>query len=626
MRRAKARRAAWCIAGAVAYLLVLAGCEVILGTSSLSDRVPGDGGGGDSTLKDGSGSGGSGARSGSGGSGNAASGSISDGGGSGSSTSGSGAASGSSGSAGSGTGSSGTGSGTMSGASSGGTGSSSGGDGGGGSGSASGNDGGSASGSASGSGTVTSVLQFHGGPSRDGLYTDPAFTATTGVSTLHLDSTFNVSVNGNVYAQPIYVPNGGPSGGEMFIVATEANYLIAVDAAGNRIWQNVIGAAVSSGLPCGDISPLGITGTPVVDATSSVIYFDTMTTGPKHLIHGVSLANGSIEQPGFPIDVSAKIMGFDSAHQNQRGALLLVNNVLYVPYGGHYGDCGPYYGYVVGVPLSSPGSPIAWHTTASAGGIWAVGGLASDGTSIFAATGNTTGTGGTWGDGEGILRLTSSLTFSGQSTDYFAPSAWANDDNADLDLGSTAPVLFQISGAHYALALGKDKTLYILNHDNLGGVGGALSSTVVANGEIIGAAAVYTTSQGTYVAFRVNGSTPTGCPGVTGGNLGAAKITPGTPPTAAVAWCVAETGLGSPIVTTTGGGANVIVWDANTRLYGYDGDTGTKVYLGGGAGDVMAAGMHKFGSPIVANGRIVIATSSDTTNTATPEHLYVFKP
>jgi hypothetical protein len=540
--------------------------------------------------------------------------------------SGSGAASGTSSGSESASGSSGPGSGSSSGVSSSGSagsGSASGADGGGGSGSSSGGDGGGGNG-----GTSASVLEFHKSPTRDGVYVDGAFSATTGIKTLHLDTTFSVTVTGNVYAQPLYVQNG-PGGAEMFIVATEANHLVAVDATGKVLWDNTFGAAVSSGLPCGNVSPLGITGTPVADMTSTppVIYFDTMTTGPKHMIHAVSLVDGKTEQPGFPIDVSAKLTSFNSPHQSQRGALLLLNNVLYVPYGGHYGDCQPYYGYVVGVPLSNPGSLLSWHTRAIEGGIWGSGGLSTDGTSVFAATGNTAGTGGTWGDGEGILRLTPMLTFSAQGTDYFTPSAWASDDAADIDLGSTGPVLFQISGARYALALGKDRTLYLLNRDNLGGVGGALSSTAVANGELNGAAAVYATSQATYVAFHVSGSTPAGCPaGTGGGNLGAAKIMPGTPPTAKVVWCVAESGLGSPIVTTTGGTSNVIVWDANTRLYGYDGDTGVKVFAGGAAGDVMAARLHKFGSPIVANGRIVIATSSDGNNTGTPEHLYVFKP
>ena len=75
--------------------------------------------------------------------------------------------------------------------------------------------------------------------------------------------------------------------------------------------------------------------------------------------------------------------------QNERGALIIVKDMLYVPYGGHYGDCGQYHGWVVGVSLSDPTEVVAWATRAQAGGIWAPGGIASDGTSLFVATGNT---------------------------------------------------------------------------------------------------------------------------------------------------------------------------------------------------------------------------------------------
>src|SRR5258708_6313422 len=161
---------------------------------------------------------------------------------------------------------------------------------------------GSGSGGDAGTDGGTSVLQFHKSPTRDGVYVDAAFGVSTGVKTLHLDSAFSVSVTGNVYAQPLYVQNG-PSGGEMFVVATENNHLVAVDATGKALWDNTFGApAPRSTLPCGNIDPLGITGTPVIDMTSTppVIYFDTMVTGPKHMIHGVSLVDGRTEQPGFP--------------------------------------------------------------------------------------------------------------------------------------------------------------------------------------------------------------------------------------------------------------------------------------------------------------------------------------
>jgi hypothetical protein len=470
---------------------------------------------------------------------------------------------------------------------------------------------------------------FHNSRTRDGVFVDPAFTASTGLKTLHRDTTFAVSLSANAYAQPLYY--SGPSG-EMFIVATEDNHLLAVDGAGKTLWNNSFGAAVTSGLPCGNIAsggnPLGITGTPVIDdqASPAVIYFDTMTTGPKHMIHAVSLADGKTERPGFPIDVSARVSGFGSAHQNERAALLLFDNTLYVPYGGHWGDCGPYNGYVVGVPLSNPTGPLLeWHTSASEGGIWGVGGPSSDGTSVFVTTGNTSGASPTkWGDGEGLLRLPTSLQFSGATADYFMPSGWYADDTGDVDLGSTGPILFDIGGAHYAVAMGKDSNLYLLSRDSLGGIGADLASAAVGNGELNGAGAVYTTAKGTYVAFRVAGSVA-GCPagGTSGGNLGAARITPGTPPTVKVAWCVAESNLGSPVVSTNA--SNVVVWDANSRLYGYDGDSGVKLYAGGATADKMASSMHYFNSPIVANGRIVVATWNGNNGTGASQ-LNLFRP
>ena len=92
-------------------------------------------------------------------------------------------------------------------------------------------------------------------------------------------------------------------------------------------------------------------------------------------------------------------MTFTSSIQNQRGALGLVNGVVYVPYSGHFGDCGTYRGWVVGVPINNPSSVTAWATTAIGGGIWGHGGVASGGSNTFVVTGNTFQTGGQWGGG-----------------------------------------------------------------------------------------------------------------------------------------------------------------------------------------------------------------------------------
>jgi hypothetical protein len=102
------------------------------------------------------------------------------------------------------------------------------------------------------------------------------------------------------------------------------------------IWQRNIGAPVISGLPCGNISPLGITGTPVVDLGSRSLFFDAMIDGAikKHFIFSLNVDTGATNS-GWPVDVNARAtyngVTFTSLVQNERAALGLVNGVLYVP-------------------------------------------------------------------------------------------------------------------------------------------------------------------------------------------------------------------------------------------------------------------------------------------------------
>ena len=505
---------------------------------------------------------------------------------------------------------------------------------------------GNGSGSGGGSGGAHSgdgsVLQHHTNPSRDGVYSDPMMTAAY-AKTLKIDTTFNPTIAGSVYAQPLYAKNG-PGGNEAFIVVTEQNHVMAIDASGTTVWEHPssasdttnYGAPVTGAravLGCGNIDPLGITGTPVIDEGSRTIYFAAMTLSggaPSHKIFGVSLDDGTI-QAGWPVTVDRAVTGFNSRGQNQRGALALLNGVLYVPYGGHYGDCGSYQGWVVGVDVSNPSSVTSFSTAsiggATKGAIWAPGGIASDGTSLFVSTGNTGGV-TTWAGGEAVLRLSPlALLFTNQSPDEFYPAEWMGEDLRDEDLGSANPVVADMADPaggmrHLIFQAGKDGYLYVLNRDDLGGMAGQLSRTQVGPlrqggpGALNGAPAVYSTSKGTYVAYRIRtGGNATGCPsGGASNSIGVAQIT-GSPPTPTVVWCSAETNVGSPMVTTSGSG-DVIVWDASTHLYGYDGDTGAKVF--DGSSFTMAAALQYFNTPIDAGGRIVVATS--------PGHLYVFRP
>jgi uncharacterized repeat protein (TIGR01451 family) len=492
-------------------------------------------------------------------------------------------------------------------------------------------------------GAPVDVLEHHLHPTRDGLYIDPLITQDAAITT-HRDLSFNASLNGPVHAQPLYV-NNGPNGAAAFIVATEHNDVVALDAAdGNQIWLKNLGTPVPRAeLPCGDIDPLGITGTPVIDPAARVIFLDAMTmpdggVTKQHFIYALSLDDGSVI-PGWPVDVntlSYNGLTFDSTVQNQRGALLLHSGVLYVPYGGHFGDCQSYHGWVVAVPETDPTSAVAWATEGVKAGIWAVGGLSTDGDSVFAATGNTSGS-TEWMGGEAIIRLGLDDTFSRSPADFFTPSNWFTLDQSDLDLGGEAPLILDVPGAtpsKLVVALGKSGVAHLLDRSNLGGIGTGdgengegLFSTRVAidnppgdpkRGRIRTAAATYTTASGTYVVFSVStpGSVGFGCP-ATPGDLVALRIGASSPPTISVAWCANNNGTdapivgrGAPMVTTTDGSSQPVVWtigaEGTNRLYAYNGETGDPLFAGGGANEQMSQ-VSRFQTPIAVNGRIIVA-------------------
>jgi hypothetical protein len=335
-----------------------------------------------------------------------------------------------------------------------------------------------------------------------------------------------------------------------------------------------------------------------------------------HTVFAMNLDTGAVKS-GWPVDVNAKVNGFDSGVQNQRGALQFVNGVLYVPYGGYDGDGGTYYGSVIGFPVATPQAPTWWHTKAARGGVWGPGALPTDGTSVFPITGNTSGTNGTWGGGEAVIRLGPGPTFSGNTADYYAPSNWQQLDNGDTDLGGASEVLVNMSGAqhpHLVVAGGKDGNLYVLNRDNLGGIGGELLKVSVATSEVKGAPAAYTTALGTYVAFHIEGGTGKNCPAGHTGNLVVIKITQ-NPMAATTAWCSTQGSLASPIVTTTDGTSNPIVWNADNKLYGWNGDTGAVIV--DGTKTTMSTAVQKWNTPIDAKGRIVVGVNGQ---------LYAFTP
>ena len=189
-----------------------------------------------------------------------------------------------------------------------------------------------------------SILTHHGQLDRSGNFIVPALTWERAKS-LRLDEDFRPRVAGNVYAQPLYWRAPG-SKSAIILLATEDNVVYAIDAdTGAEVWKSSLGRPVArASLPCGNIDTLGITGAPVIDEATEAIYLDAAIEAPagvRHRVFALSLKDGSV-LPGWPVDVADALRGagkdFAPLVQNQRGALTLLDGMVYVPFGGHTGD------------------------------------------------------------------------------------------------------------------------------------------------------------------------------------------------------------------------------------------------------------------------------------------------
>jgi hypothetical protein len=466
-----------------------------------------------------------------------------------------------------------------------------------------------------------SVLERNHHPSRDGLYVQPTLTKAA-VASMAMDTTFAGTFTGDTWASPLYLANG-PGGKGVFFTVTNGNDVFALDeTTGATVWTTNVGAAPGqSGQSCGDIMPIGTISTPVIDASSRTLYVaGAIGTGSMitaHQVHALSVDDGS-ERSGWPADLSNTTSGgvtFDASAQNQRSALSLVNGVLYVAYGGHNGDCGNYRGWVIGIDTGNPSSRGAFVTGGSRGeGIWAAGGMASDGNGVFVTTGNYNGAStNTHFDSEEVVRVTGLGTVDRSSNaNVFYPTNWQAMDANDADFASCSPVYLS-SPSPMVAAVAKDGHFYLLDAKNLGGIGGELADLLVASGGegmlVHTALAAYTSSSGTHVVFTVNsnGQCPAGGPS---GKVVMSVLVPGgAKPVPTVAWCAATSNasLGfpaAPAITTTDGTNEPIVWFVNgTTLTAVDGDTGATLYTSADS----CSGVHKWTAPIAVKGRIVVA-------------------
>ncbi len=457
------------------------------------------------------------------------------------------------------------------------------------------------------------IVTYHADAARSGNYLMPGLTWAR-AATVHRDFGFAGTVSGPVVAQPLYWHPSGRAHG-LIIVATETNVVSALDArSGREVWRIELGTPATR-LACGGPGPVGITGTPVIDPADDALYVDALVSGhdgPRHLVFGLSLTDGAV-LPGWPVPVTKPADGADfvAGMQNQRGALALVGRRLIVPYGS-FQDCGVYRGWVVALDLDLPRVITTWVTRGQKGGIWAPGGVLSDGAGVVFATGNTEPA-AAWNDGEAVFHLGPELRRTSDPRDYFVPDDWPTLNADDADLAGTNPVFVDLAGPEgprrFVMAFGKNGRAYVLDRDNLGGIGGALLVRQVSDGPIITSAAIYPGAGGTFVAVHAHAPT---CPeNLADPGLTVLRLTAGPPLDLQVAWCGTVEGAGAPIVTTLDGrGAEPVVWivgaDGDGRLHGFRGDTGQVLFDGGDKADAMT-GLRRFATILAAEDRLYVA-------------------
>ena len=499
------------------------------------------------------------------------------------------------------------------------------------------------------------VYSYHNDLARDGVNAQEYVLTTSNVNTSTFGKRFSCTVDGAVYAQPLWVANLTINGAQhnVVFVATEHDSLFAFDADANpcvQLWsvslidtnhgansgETTVPAGTSGNLVgqgYGDITPeVGVTGTPVIDPSTNTLYvvsksMNSASTAFYQRLHAIDITAGG-EKFGGPANITSSItypgtgdggstVSFNTKTENQRSGLALLNGVVYIVWASHE-DTPTYYGWVVGFKASNLAVTNILNVSPNVGygGIWMGGGApaADASNNLYLITGNAqfdvTSDGDDYGDS--CLQLSSNLTISS----FFTPSDEATDDADDHDFGAggAAVVLNLTSGTlkHLVIGGGKDGTLYLLNGDSMGGLGdtNAWQNFNIGHG-IFSTGAFWNDNyyiaglNGPLISYSFNSSTDLFNTSV----VSQSSTTYGFPGS-------------TPSISSTGS-SNGIVWALNSSAYctnqskacgpavlhAYDATTLTTDLWNSSMVAADAAGNAvKFTVPTVANGKVYVGT------------------
>jgi hypothetical protein len=343
-------------------------------------------------------------------------------------------------------------------------------------------------------GVAQNVTTNHNDNSRTGQNLSETILTTSNVNVSNFGKLFFRTVDGYIFAQPLYVSGlsiGGATRNVVF-VATEHNSVYAFDADDpnhpSPLWHVNLGTPVPSDdvcislgvCPYDDLQPeIGITSTPVIDTAGNAIYVVSHTKNISdstyHFwLHKLSLTTGADMVPTAEITTS----GFTPLYQLNRPGLLLLNGAVYLAFGSA-GDFGDWHGWVMSYDTATLTQQHVYNTTpgdvqnfvpgeSGGGGIFSCGqGLVTDGTYVYFFTGNgpfDVNTGGhDYGD-SAIKLKASDLSF----VDYFTPSDALTLGQNNIDLGAGGPLLIPNTNPELLVGGGKDGVLRVLDTSNMG--------------------------------------------------------------------------------------------------------------------------------------------------------------
>jgi hypothetical protein len=509
------------------------------------------------------------------------------------------------------------------------------------------------------------VLTQHNDNARTGQNLNETILSTSNVNSSKFGKIFSYPVDGQVYAQPLYVPNvsiPGQGVHNVVYVATENDTLYAFDADGltpNILWKVsfinppsvTILNCVALGFECNVWPNTGITGTPVIDPNTNTIYLLVRTEesgSSLHRLHALDITTGA-EKFGGPVAISAVVSGtgtgtshgkiqFSTIHDNHRPGILLANGNVYLAWAGQA------HGWVMAYNAQTLAQVAVFNTTPNGtlGGVWQSGnGLATDSLgNIYFSTGDGTFDASTGGRdyGDTLLKMDANLNV----LDYFTPM-----DQAcrllpnDLDLGSGGPMILPTQAGSFpdeVIEAGKGGSpcdlfggtyavpIYLVNQDAMGGYNSAGDQNIeTVAGTIHGYwsnPAYWQGPSSQYVYYSGATSESGG-----GDYLKQYTITNGLVSSTPIQQSPNLFPVGSTPSISAHGSSNGIVWSIQRKdilsstpgsrpavLYAYDATNVSKVLYNSAQNKQLrdqGGCANKFNVPTIANGKVYVATQNE---------------